>query len=74
MKCIDFAVKHWNEVSDSVLQRKWLFIQVITFRLEVPHCCVDQGHKKLPFLVRFGDLWPGARGETGHPRTDLSLT
>ena len=43
MKCIDFVLRHWNEVLDPVLQRKWLFVQVIIFRLEVLRCYVDQG-------------------------------
>ena len=43
MKCIDFVLKQKN---DPVLPMKLLFIQVIIFRLEILHCCVDQGHEK----------------------------
>ena len=35
-------MRHYNQI----LPRKWLFIQGIIFRLEILHCCVDQGHEK----------------------------
>ena len=58
---------------DQNLPRKWSFSQVLIFRLNSLHCCVDQGHEKLAFLAWSVDILPGARGETGFLRTGLIL-
>ena len=31
---------------NTVLPRKWLYIQVIIFRSEILNCCADQGHER----------------------------
>ena len=46
MKCIDFVLNTKMRYYDTVLPRKWLYIQVIIFRSEILNYCVDQGHEK----------------------------
>ena len=57
MQCIDFFQNDKVGYNDQVLPRKWLFIQVIIFRLAILDCSVVQDHDKNAIL-----WWPMAWG------------